>query len=351
MKRRILFFITLAFICFSIPTVLHAQETWLEKNLNAIGKFLDHRATFGVDTMFLEPPKYGWMVSLSNAFAGINTSVTGQNIPTYNDIDINMRSGLNGQTAIAVGYRALSVKYSLKFSKGYYRDLNISLLTNGIGVELRSHATEGLHGTLDATATPNVMHVKRGDTKLHATIINGYYVLNSKRYSLPAAMGNGVVQKRSSGSITAYGVVLNARLEAQNTTLLQVLGGMKKIDFYQAAVGIGYGYNYTPNQGKLLIHGSAAPLVVFFNKNFITADTMIPLPDGTSYSTEISKEVKSKNKVFLTAVGRFSVIYRVNDHFQLSFNALLNDIHFNADSGIRLGMDDWVTLVNLSYRF
>lgn len=330
---------------------LKAQDTWLGKSLDAVGRFLDYRAKAGVDTLFLSPPKHGWMVSASSAFAGINTSVTGHNIPTYNDIDINMKSGLNGKTSVAFGYRSLSVKYSVNVSKGYYRDLNISLLTNGVGVELRSHTTEGLSGTLDASATPDVMHVNEGDTKLRATIINGYYVLNSKRYSLPAAMGNGYIQKRSSGSVTAYGVFLNAKLEAQNKALMQMLGGMKTIDFYQAAAGVGYGYNYTPNQGKLLIHASAAPLVVFFNKNFITISTAIPLPDGTVYPTEISKEVKSKNKVFLTAVGRASVIYNFNDKFQLGINALLNDIRFNAESGVRIGMDDWVTLAYLSFRF
>ncbi|MBQ9185240.1 MAG: DUF4421 family protein [Bacteroidales bacterium] len=351
MKRfSAIFWATLFFIIFPALN-LNAQETWLGKNLNAVGRFLDERAMVGVDSAFLSPPKHGWMVSVSSAFAGINTSVAGHNIPTYNDIDINMKSGLNGKTSIAFGYRSLSVKYSINVSKGYYKDLNISLLTNGIGVELRSHTTEGLSGTLDASATPEVMHVKEGDTKLRATIINGYYVLNSRRYSLPAAMGNGAIQKRSSGSLTAYAVFLNAKLEAQNNALLQMLGGMKTIDFYQAAAGIGYGYNFTPNQGKLLFHASAAPLVVFFNKNFITASTRIPLPDGTVYATDISKEVKSKNKVFITAVGRASVIYTINDHFQLGLNALLNDIRFNAESGVRIGMDDWVTLAYLSFRF
>ena len=330
---------------------LSAQETWLERHLTAVGSFLDDRAKAGLDTNFLAPPKHGFMVAATTSFAGINTTVKGNDIPTYKDLHIHMKSGLNGNVALAVGYRAISVKYSFNISSGYSRNFNFSFLNNSVGIEFRRHSADGMHGYMDASATPKIANVNKGDTRLNATIINGYFVFNSRRYSLPAAMGNGLIQKRSSGSVTVYGLYLNADLNAKNEMLSAMLGGLKKLEFYQAAAGIGYGYNYTPNRGKLLLHASAAPLVVFFTRSFVTAAIDFPLPDGTSINTEILKSVDPKHKIFLTAVARASAVYNINDHFILSLNALLNDVQFNSAIGLKVGMNDWIATGTVCYRF
>lgn len=348
--------ILLAAALLILPLSFHAQERntgkgWISKSVKKVGAFLDDVAIEGVDTNYLSLPKYGWKLSVTTDFAGINTKVKGSNIPTYGNIKVNAHSELNGQTTLAFGYRGLSARYSFDLAHGYSRDLNIGALGNALGIEFRSHSTEGLKGTLDASATEGNLPLHKGDTKLNATIINGYYVFNHRHYSLPAAMQQSLNQRRSAGSITAYALFMSAKLEAKNTQMSTMLGGIRKIEFYQAAVGLGYGYNFTPNQGRLLIHVSAAPLLVFFNKNFLTADTAIPLPDGTIYSTSISKEVEAKHRYFLTGVARTSINYNISDRFFVSTAVLVNDIRFNSSSGVKLSMDDWIVNGSVGLRF
>lgn len=327
------------------------EESWVKRNLKKLKTFVDTRAVRRANPDYLELPKYGWRVAVTSNFAGIGASVKGHNIPTYQSINVDMHSNLSGQTSILVGYRSLSLSYSFDMAKGYSSDFNLSCLNSQFGIEYRSHTTYGLHGTLDATATPQTLPVNKNDTRLRATIINGYYVFNSRKYSLSAAMKQSLIQKRSAGSLTAYGVILSAKLTSKNGTLSKMLGGLKQIEFYQAAVGLGYGYNYTPNRGCLLIHASAAPLIVFYNKNFLTADAAIPLPDGSTYNTEISKEVSTKHHYFLTGVARASVFYTFNPHFYIGSNALINDIRFDSASGVEMRMDDWIVNATLGFRF
>lgn len=334
-----------------LPASAQKDDSWLKRNVKGLGKWLDNWAIEGVDTNYMALPKYGWKVAATTNFAGISTSVEGHDIPTYQNINIDMHSKLNGQTSVQMGYRSLSFSYSFDVAHGYSNDLNLSLLSQAFGVEYRSHTTHGLHGTLDASATPQTLQVSENDTRLRATIINGYYVFNSKKYSLPAAMSQSLIQKRSAGSITAYAVFLSANLESRTPTLTAMLGGLKKIEFYQAALGLGYGYNYTPNRGRLLLHVSAAPLLVFFNKNFLTSSVNIPLPDGTSYGTDISKEVQAKHHYFLTGVARASLFYNISPHVHLGFSALVNDIRFASLSGVEMRMDDWIANATLGFRF
>ena len=327
------------------------QPSTMKKIARTIEKALDDIAIKNVDTAYLALPEYGWKVAVTSNFAGVDASVKGHNIPTYQSIDINVNSNLNGQTAVMMGYRSLSASYSWNIAHGYSRDFNLAFLSKKMGIEYRNHTTDGLHGILDAAATEGNLPISKGDTRLKATIINGYYVFNSRKYSLPSAMKQSLIQKRSAGSVTAYALLLSARLESKNATVSTMLGGLKKIEFYQAAVGLGYGYNFTPNQGRLLIHASAAPLLVFYNKNFLTADVNIPLPDGSTYTTDINKEVKTKHRYFLTGVARASVFYNVNKHLYVGTAALVNDIRFNSASGVEMRMDDWVLNASLGVRF
>jgi hypothetical protein len=65
-------------------------------------------------------------------------------------------------------------------------------------------------------------------------------------------MQQSLIQRRSSGSITAYAVFMSAKLEAKNSRLSTMLGGIRKIEFYQAAVGLGYGYNFTRDRTQAI---------------------------------------------------------------------------------------------------
>ena len=327
------------------------QASWLRRTIATIGNTLDRWDIEGLDTNYLSLPRHGWKASLTANFAGITAHVDGRSVPSFGDISVDMASKLNGQTSLSLGYRMLSLDYSFDIVTGYSSDLNLSWLDNAWGIEYRSHSTEGLAGTLDASATDGNLRVSEGDTRLRATLINAYYVLNPERYSLPAAMDQALIQRRSAGSITAYAVLHASDLEVRSADLATMMGGVKKVEFYQTAIGLGYGYNYTPNQGRLLIHLSAAPLLVFFSKNLITADFAIPLPDGSTYHTDISKEVRSKHRLTLTAVARASLFYYLNERIHIGLSGLVNNMGNDTDSGVATSMNDWIVNAALGVRF
>lgn len=332
-----------------------SQETkkgpWLKRAVKAAGTFLDKLAISGVDTNYLALPKYGWKVPLSVNFAGIHCKVEGHELPVFSDVSSSIRSSLNGHASIGIGYRSLSFKYSWDLSHNYSRDVNFSLLDNPYGIEIRSHVTDGFHGHLDASSTEGDMDIRKGDLRLKATLINAYVAFNSKHYSLPAAMDQSLIQRRSAGSVTAHVLFLSSELTANNQALLERLSGLKRIEVYQAAAGIGYGYNYTPNQGRLLLHLSAAPLLVFFTKNFMTASIPLPIDEEEVLELELNSEVKTKHKYFLTAIMRASAFYNINDHFYLGATALLNNIRFDSEEDVKLQMKDWIVNAQFGIRF
>lgn len=331
--------------------VSHESGSWAGRHIRGLGHYLDSLSAAGVDTSFFSLPKYGWKATVSASFAGLLGSVRGSDIPGYGDISGRLRTSLNGQTSVTLGYRGLSLGYSFGIARGYSRDFNLSYMRNSWGLEYRNHLTDGLHGRMDASLTPDDLPVRKDDIRLKATIINGYYVFNSRHYSLPAAMGQTVVQKRSSGSVTAYAVFLSSSMVSREPAVSAMLGGLNKIELYQAALGLGYGYNFTPNRGRLLLHASAAPLLVFFNKSLMTADVNFPLPSGGNITTEVSKEVLPRHKYFVTFVARASVAYNFSDHIFASAALLVNDIDFNSTTGLKLAMHDWILRTTLGLRF
>lgn len=94
--------------------------------------------------------------------------------------------------------------------------------------------------------------------------------------------------------------------------------GLKQIKLYQASIGFGYGYNYTPNNGKFLFHISAAPVLVFINKGLITANTYIMIQDSSIHRMEVQREIKPRVPVYVTGTARLAAVYHINHRFVFS---------------------------------
>lgn len=108
-------------------------------------------------------------------------------------------------------------------------------------------------------------------------------------------------------------------------------GGMRSMELYQVALGVGYGYNYTPNKGKLLLHISAAPLLVFFNRMIQTGDTrMITDAEKMGFNLIFSRKIKPKFPVYVSGIVKAAVVWNINDRFALAASAVVNNIRFRA---------------------
>lgn len=336
-----------------MPLSADAQKSgnFIQRGLNWAKEMLDSTAVDGLDTAYISLPRYGWLASVSTTFAGIDAKVSGDNIPTYGGVDVDMKSKLSGQACIAFGYCGLSLRYSWDIVHGYNSDFKLSWLDDAWGLEYRRHSTDGMHGTLSSTATDGNLQINEGDVKVKTTILDGYLVFNSKRFSYPAVLSQTLLQRRSAGSLIALGTYIYSSMTTDKADVQKRLGGMKEIEVYQFAVGLGYGYNYAAYNGRLLIHASAFPMAVIHNNSFVTLDYTSTSSDGSNYETEISKKLKMKHKVSFTGLVRFAAYYNVRERLFFGVNGLLNDIRFKSSSNLSIRLDDWLATATVGVRF
>lgn len=109
--------------------------------------------------------------------------------------------------------------------------------------------------------TTDIPSTRNDYTTLH---IQGHYVFNSRHFSYSAASSPTLIQKRSAGSPLVLLDFYGSRAKFHDSLLL---GDDESFTTWKGSVGGGYAYNYTPNQGKLLIHASVIPSVTLISKS------------------------------------------------------------------------------------
>ena len=332
-----------------------SQTEKKESPLSIVGKkimnHLDKSCIEGFDTTYVGLPKYPFLASTSAIFAGIKTSLTGKDVPNFGSVGVNIRSALKGQSSLGISYRGLLLKYSWDVFNGYNSDIQLSWFERAWGIEYRHHATDGVHGSLSSSATGNTIHVLRGDLNVKTTMVYGYAILNSKKFCYMATMFPTLIQKRSAGTVMLVGGYMNTDVRTDQQELITRLGGMKDVEITQAVVGIGYGYNYSINNGQVLLCASAIPLAVIHNNNLVTLDYTGKLQDGSDYTTEISKKVTAKRKVNFTGMLRFSANYNISKRFIMRVDALINEIRFDSSTSLHINTDDWYCALMMGVRF
>lgn len=86
---------------------------------------------------------------------------------------------------------------------------------------------------------------------------SAYYVFNHRKFCMGATVNPNVTQRRSAGSIILAADMSSCRLHANNI----LLNEREKYSSFAMAMGAGYGYNWTPNGGRLLMHVCVMPVV------------------------------------------------------------------------------------------
>ena len=134
---------------------------------------------------------------------------------------------------------------------------------------------------------------------------NFLFVLNSKRFSYPAAMNQNTIQQRSAGSFL---ICLNAiAMHAENNENAGWPLPDVSVQNGSIGIGLGYGYNWVPVE-RLLIHGSltASPAI------FQITETKI---------SGVHKSFKGTPTANLT--GNFACVYHFPKHFYIGAYATL----------------------------
>src|SRR5574344_667178 len=351
MMKKIILILTIIMVNVSAYAQTEKKESFFSKGIKSITNYIEKASLQGYDTTYIGLPKHKWLGSIAANFAGIKTSVIGSSLPNYGDVTINLKSSLAGQCAVSLGYRGYALSYSRSVFNGYSSNVTFSLLQKSWGIEYRRHSTDGVHGYLNSSTTGEHINISENDINVRSILLDGYVTLNYKKFIYTGKNIPSLIQKRSAGSILLVGGYINSKITTNESSLIEKIGGIKEIEVTQGVAGIGYGYNYAINNGKILIYGSAMPMAVIHNNNLITLNYTGKLNDGSVYTTEMCKKIETNKKVYFTGIARLSVNYEISDSYVMRLNGILNDIRFKSKDGLSVKTSDWYCDLMFGVRF
>ena len=119
----------------------------------------------------------------------------------------------------------------------------------------------------------------------------------------------------------------------------------------QVAVGVGYGINYTPNHGKVLLHASANMQVVCYSINHVS---YAPASNATMHG-EPQYVLRPASPVHVSGNMRAAVSWEINKWVHLSAWAQANNMSFASKVGdlstFRINNWHWQAHLNIGVRF
>lgn len=324
-----------------------------------IGEWVDNFQLLGLDTNYITLPEHSWRVAMTNGEVGIFAKYT-----TWADAvtPIELRS----QTVPSFGigfdasYRGYGGGLSWDVLNAHTTNWNLSFGSKFIGIEFIRNVSTNLTGQfyVNNTADPSLPTLNKGEMRITNTSLSAWYALNAVHYSHRAAIKQSYIQKRSAGSLLLSLAYMSSEMNVLDTTkyikdkdMSALLDGVTGMITRQVALGIGYGINYTPNHGKVLLHASANMQLVCYSINHVTYD----LSDDVYLPGEPQFVLRSAYPVHVTGNMRAAVSWEINRWVHLSAWAQANNLCFRSKTGdlSQLSIDNWhwQAHLNIGVRF
>ena len=297
-----------------------AQEESGKKGLfHSVDKIASATMVHGVDTNYIKTPEQPWQVSIKSRVAqtdlqmhstidGADLFDGGGTMPLIMgvgnmDTDPRIMTRVSTSVGVKVGYKGLSVSYSLPVSGDKGQNLSFRTAGRWYSVNLRWHKFKAkqsrthyagavrFRGIADPYAEneedfftewtePESWDLTEKETfaspvNLQTLIFDGCYIFNSKKFSYAAAYTQKTYQVRSAGSPIAGLMAYYADFkynDPRNAELIYWMDGIGRLRQYQVSVGGGYAYNFVPAKGWL-ISGLFMPMVTLVNRTKINTYT------------------------------------------------------------------------------
>ena len=305
--------------------------------------WLDNFCLNEVDTTYIGLPDNEWRIAFTNSEIGIHSTyaVNFADDPILGNVSLRSTTTPSLDLGFQVGIRSVNFGYSWDALHAYSQKLNFSLGGKSWGVELLRQKSSNIRTEFEIkgefpykeTLDDNIMRITN-------TNLNAWYALNSPHYSHNAAIKQSYIQKKTAGSLLLSLSYLNTEMTLDKDTLLSVyfLDNVQRIVTHQVAVGLGYGINYTPNNGKVLLHLSASAQAVFYSINYVS------YIDSLHHSNRSfpSYTIKPSTPVHFTGNMRAAVSWEINKWVHLNARAQVDNIRFNAktDNG-KVNLSNW----------
>lgn len=244
------------------PSGLHlqAQSGFWHKADSLLTKLRTNNA----DTLYLTRPQQHWTLKLMGGMSNNSSYFSGRD--QENPLHDTYWSGSPRKTiTLSANYRGLGLSVAVnpaKIGQGFKAlRLNVVTYSNRYGFDIlyehEGHLREKHHPILNSQDGT----VSGGMTQKILTMF-GYYVLNAKKFSYPAAFTQTWIQRKSAGS-----VILGANFQKINSSFDELTRedlSMRSFDVRTLSVGAGYGYNLVYK--SWLIHASGIPTLTLWNE-------------------------------------------------------------------------------------
>lgn len=319
-----------------------------------VGKWVDDYQLRGLDTSYIDLPENSWHVALTNGEVGIYNKYSTWLDPAT---AVTMRAQTTPSLDLGfnAGYRGYGGGYSWDVLNAYTTKWNLSVGSKGYGVEFMRNVSTNLNGKfyVGDMHDPSMPALNKGEFRIANTSLTAWYALNAAHYSHHAATKQSYIQKRTAGSLllsvsymSSEMNILDSAKYIQDEDMSILFDGVTGMITRQVAVGIGYGINYTPNHGKVLIHADANMQVVCYSINHISyaPPTNVYMPGEPQYV------LRPASPVHVAGNMRAAVSWEINRWVHLSAWAQANNLSFTSKSGYmsKLTISNWYWQAHLN---
>lgn len=279
------------------------------KTARKVDSFLQKRqARQNTDTDYIFRPQERWLIrtrgDISQSLIKFRSILTEDNQGYYFDLHSKPRY----KQHFGFGYRGIVLGFGIGFTKKKSdKELAIKYYGNRFGGEVTFGYLGSLMGKFNLVGYE--ADIPEGDMDCNYIQIGAYYAFNGNRFSMPAAMNQSFIQRKSAGSplvTTNFRFVLFGIQEDKD--------GDSLLNTRSLFVGLGggYGYNWVPSDHWLLHVSATETLGVFGNTNF--RSTLFP-----------GQRVKANGRFIpLVTTGNVAVLYYFNKFYGGAFATVDN---------------------------
>ena len=391
MKTKITYLVLL----FLLSTPVYAQKStenkpWIVKAVNKVGAFIDTMATRGIDKRYIYVPERPWQLVLKNhindMYMSVEATVTEEEMARYGykghyTMKSTFEPRFTYNVGLWIGYRGYGLGYNISLSKSNGNSFSIGATGSRYGINLRTRSLDtrelnvNLWGEDEDGQFDGEMKGYHAwdDISIRTFILDGFYMLNGKRFSYAAAYDQSVVQMRSAGSLMVGAMWYQSSVDfsqAKNAPIIQVMGNTGKMKIQEGGIGVGYSYNWVPVK-NLMVNVTAMPMLLFYNRKKVTLyDSNYDIflfedevskngkkaypedADDLSWTDDVTleqtREVVKHGNVSFNLDARASITYCWDRYF-LNVHGQWNQFKHSMDNNT-LKLNDWFVNASLGMR-
>ena len=317
-------------------SVAQAGHRW-----QAFKNWIDSADIVGTDTNYVYLPKEGFIGAIGLKAAGARLNLS-QDLSNGFGREQSLSGSFSSRLAvvsIGLHYRGWGWTFSRDLMNPGDYEFSYCSYGQTRGAEFRIHSSNEMTGNLHNNASDGPdsdTHVGPGMLRKRVTLFNYYHVFNHEYFSLPAAMTQTVIQRRSSGSWLVAANYHHTHLRLHGNLLTPIVN-FNNLSLSQFCIGGGYAYNYVFSDQRFLLHGSLMPMVSLGHRNRF-------------YYGEDTERLHQQQRFSVNANAHVSIIYNFFCYVA-GASSIYNLDSMHASHGFSLEAVDWTTNIFFGLRF